>query len=139
MKKYLKYIVIAAIFFFILANPVLAADANLKVCEDSGVLKTFQMAGYVLYVVKIVVPLLLILFGIVDMVKVIISGDDGSLNKQVAVIIKRGIVAIIVFLIPSVVDALFSVVTNYSDVMEEYKDCYNCIMTPSDSSVCKAK
>lgn len=139
MKKYGKYIIIALIMFFAFSNVVYATDANLNLCQDEGILKTFQIGGYALYIVKIAVPILLMIFGMVDLLKAVIGSDDSLIKKQAGVLAKRAIAAIVVFLIPTLVDAIFSLITNYTEIMKDYEDCYNCLMEPNDSSVCKAK
>lgn len=139
MKKYIKYILITLIMFMVFSDVVYAADANLKLCEDAGIIKTFQIGGYALYIIKIFVPILLIIFTMIDLFKAVISGDDGALKKQIGSITKRAIAAVVIFLLPALVDAAFSVIDNYSDIMEEYKACYNCLIDPNDPDRCSAK
>lgn len=63
-------------------NIMLASVNNLdveKVNICSGTtLKAFQVIGYIIYIIKILVPIIIIVLGMIDFGKAALSGDDKS-------------------------------------------------------------
>lgn len=86
----------------------------------------WQVLGYVVVVIKIVIPLILIILGMVDLGKAVVSSDDKAINKAVSSLIKRFIAAVIVFFIPTIVSALFNAVTNIT-TNTDYNKCVQCV------------
>lgn len=105
---------------------------EIKFCEETGVLKTFQVVGYLLYIAKIVVPLLLIILGSIDFAKSVLSSDDNAPKENLMNFIKRIIIAIIIFLIPTILNFLLSLVNGASETFEdsEFTNCTTCLFDP---------
>lgn len=108
-------------------------------CEQDGVRKTFQIVGYILYVAKIIVPLLLIIMGTIDFAKATISSDDKAPKEAVATLIKRVLIAVIIFLIPTILNFLLSLVNGATETFTDSKftDCTDCLLDPFGD--CKAE
>lgn len=147
-KKYIFIIVILALFCFI-PNALASVNDNLlvaaneiqefKFCERSEVLKVMRVLGYVIYVAKIVVPLLLIIFGSLDFGKAVISSDDRAIKEAGGTLVRRFIAAIIVFLLPTILNLLLDLVYDIESVKEnpDFKKCTECIFNPNDAASCK--
>lgn len=93
-------------------------------CAETA--NVWQVLGYIVMIIKIVIPLLLIIMGMVDLGKAVISSDDKAINKSVTTLIKRFIAAVLVFFIPTIVSALFNAVTRLTD-NTDYNICVQCI------------
>lgn len=131
MKKLFKYSLYAAFVFFSCMNVVYAASAKLEFCKDEGIIKTFQIAGYALYLVKIIVPILLIIFAMIDLTRVVIGGNaPDDLKKSLQSLTKRVIAAVVVFMIPALVDFAFTIVDNIDDVKSDFEPCEKCLVDP---------
>ncbi len=102
-----------------------------SLCENSRVLKVFQVIGYIIFIAKIVIPLLLIIFGSIDFAKAIISSDDKMIKDAGMSLAKRFVAAIIVFFIPTILNLLLSLVYNIDDVRTQFLDCTTCLLEPS--------
>lgn len=63
-----------------------------------------KIVGYV----KIIVPILLILFGGVDFGKAVFSGDNDALKKATSSFAKRCMAAVAIFFLPTIIELLFS-------------------------------
>ena len=91
----------------------------LDTCENiSGVI------NYIKKLVKIMqlfVPILLIIWGSVDMFKGIVSGDEKKIAAGRTALIKRFGVAIAVFLVPAILEFVIKYVGGSSDWIE----CWN--------------
>lgn len=96
----------------------------------------WQIVGYVLMVFRIAIPILLIIFGMIDLGKAVIASKDDEIKKATTGLIKRGIAAVAVFLIPTIVSFLFSVVSGFSNVQNDFEVCKTCITNPGHESKC---
>ena len=97
----------------------------------------WQLVGRILLVFKIVIPLLLIIFGMIDLGKAVIASDEKAIKNATTSIIRRLIAAVVIFFIPAIVGAIFSLVKSFSDVENDYNLCKNCIVSPNTDNSCK--
>ena len=72
--------------------------------NESTSLKVFQVIGYLLIIIKIIVPLILIIMGSIDFAKAALSGDDKSTKEAAVQFSKRVLIGLIVFFIPTILD-----------------------------------
>lgn len=93
------------------------------------VLKTFScdeiapiigIAGFALKAIQYVAPVLLILWGSIDLVKSIIQGKEEDIKKSQKILIKRIISAVILFLLPMLVSTLLGLIG-----AKEWRVCWN--------------
>lgn len=108
----------------------------LTFCQESQ--PVWALVGKILVVFKIVIPLLLIVFGMIDLGKAVISSDEKAITKATNTLIKRLIAAVVIFFIPYIVGAVFSLIDNFKDDANEagYNVCRACVVKPY-SSDCK--
>ena len=101
-------------------------------CEEEGVQKTFQVIGYLLFVAKIIIPLILIILGSIDFAKATISSDEKAPKDAIMALARRIIIAIIIFLIPTILNFLLSLVNGASEAFNDsnFTDCTNCLFDP---------
>ena len=71
----------------------------LSFCSDSA--KLWKLIGRVMLVFKIVIPLLLIIFGMIDLGKAVIASDEKAIKAATNSIIRRLIAAVVIFFIPT--------------------------------------
>lgn len=104
--------------------------------EDSFCLKTsgmWQLAGYVLFAIKIIVPLIIIVLGIVDFTKSTISSDDKALNKALSSLVNRFILGVVVFFVPTIVSVVLGLVVEKNDDGTGIDACQVCLLKPNDA------
>lgn len=107
-----------------------------KACSKSGIVKTFQIIGYALYILKIAVPLLLLLIGSMDLGKAAIAGDDKAISNAVQVIVKRAIAGVVIFFIPLIISFVIGLVDS-ADNIKEFDCLSTCIGDPSNCKIPK--
>ena len=90
----------------------------------------WQVLGYVVMVFKIVIPLLLIIFGMVDLGKAVVSSDDKAISKAVSQLVRRFIAAVVLFFVPTIVSALFNALA-IVDENSDYNTCVQCVTNVS--------
>jgi len=95
-------------------------------CADTA--NIWQVLGYVVNVIKIVIPLILIILGMLDLGKAVVEDDDKAVNKAVTRLVKRFIAAVVMFFIPTIVSALFNALSlmNATD-QADYNICVQCV------------
>lgn len=99
----------------------LAKDTS-TACIDDSLLNIMRLVRLVIKVLQIAVPVGLILMGTIDMAKSVIAGDEKKIKEAQKPFIKRIVAAIIVFLIPYIVNvAINLVVSDASD----WRNCWN--------------
>ena len=109
-------------------------DINLDfgyICYKGNVPRTLQFLGIILYIIKVLVPFLIIIFGIIDIAKVLMSGKDEDMKKSATSLIKRIAIGAIIFFIPGIVNFILTQTGEYSAAIQQYQNCYNCILEPA--------
>ena len=99
------------------------------VCGDSGVVVPGPIVGVVSTIytlIKVAVPLLLIIFGMLDLGKAVISQKEDDIKKQQNVFIKRLIAAALVFFVFAIVQLLVNLV---DDSNTDLMGCVKQIIT----------
>lgn len=74
----------------------------------------------VLTVIQYVVPVILIVFGSVDLIKAVIAGKEDDIKKNQQTLFKRIIAAVIVFLVPLIVQVVMGLIGN-----DDWKACWD--------------
>lgn len=92
----------------------------------------WQLVGVVLLIFKIVIPILLIILGMIDLGKAVISSDDKAVSKAAKSLGMRIIAAVAIFFIPTVVSFVFTLIAAFnSDMKEDFNVCKTCITSPN--------
>ena len=101
----------------------------------------FQLLGTILIVFKIIIPILLIIFGMIDLGKAVIATDSKQVKESVNHFVKRCVVAVIIFFLPTIIGAIFGLVENFKDAKADYEVCRLCVVNPNgenaDHTGCK--
>jgi len=70
----------------------------------------FNVVSMIIMLIQVVVPILLIIWGMIDFAKAVIGGDEDKIKAGQKVFIKRLIAAILVFLVVTIVKLLIGLV-----------------------------
>lgn len=135
-------------------------NVNVPACENPDFVKVIFFAKLIFNVLKIVVPIGLIIMGMLDFSKSVTSNDENAQKKNLTLFIKRIIYAVLIFIVPWIVEVLIvnlgnltegvnftdclenadkkkikELEENYEDLKEEYKQ-NNCsdLDTDNDSN-----
>ena len=71
--------------------------------------KTQELLKTIINMIKIAVPVLLLVFGVIDFGSAIFAQEEGNIKKAQGKFIKRLIIAVIIFLIPSILNVILSI------------------------------
>lgn len=95
-----------------------------KVFEDDSanttLLSVIGIARRVVRVLQIAIPIILIIWGSIDMGKAIIEGKEDKIKEKQKPFFKRIVTAVLVFLIPWIVDVVIGLVGS-----DDWKECWN--------------
>lgn len=125
-------------------NFVLASVNNLNIEEinicssENTTLKVFQVIGYILFILKILVPIIIIVLGVIEFGKAALSGDEEANTTSFKTLMMRIITGVTIFFIPTILDFALSLVQGTKDAASKYDGCTTCMLDPF-SEDCKPK
>ena len=79
----------------------------------------------IITVIKIAIPVLLIIFGMIDFLKAVTASKEDEIKKGQQTFIKRLIAAVIVFFVIQIVQLVISFASNSDD---NIVSCFNCFV-----------
>ena len=94
--------------------------------------KVWQIVGYGLLILKIVIPIILIVLGVIDFGKAAISSDEKMIKNAAVTFLKRVIAGVAIFFIPTIIDVVFEFIGGFTSNMQtDYQNCINCLTSPN--------
>ena len=93
----------------------------------------WQVVGIVMLIFKIVIPILLIIWGMLDLGKAVIAAKDDEIKKSVKSLAMRAVAAVVVFFIPTIVGLVMGLISDFKNTAkDDWKVCRICITDPHD-------
>lgn len=128
-KKILLFVMVLGLIV-LCAEPVFAYD--IASCESSikGALideKIPNIVSTIITVIKIVVPVLLVIMGMLDLMKGVTAGKEDEMKKAQGLFIKRLISGALVFLVVTIVQLIISFVADEED-KPNISTCSKCFI-----------
>lgn len=97
-------------------------NLNLNACENPDILRVIYFGKLIIDIVKIVVPIGLIILGMVDFSKSVTTSDEGAQKKNMKLLGKRIVFAVLVFAVPWIVETLMVSLGNLTEGVN-FTDC----------------
>lgn len=91
---------------------------------DCLIRPTIYLVKTIYNIIKILVPAGIVLFGMIELVKAIMSKDDGAIKKSQSALISKVIAGVIVFFIFIVVDLALSILENNNVDVGDWLSCW---------------
>jgi len=105
-----------------------------------GLSPVLILIGHALNIFKLCLPLILIVLGIVDIGKAVISSKSEDVKKNMKNFFKKVLVCALVFFIPTVGMVVFGFIEDFTEIREnsglDFDVCYNCLFD-SGGEICK--
>ena len=79
----------------------------------------------IVQLIWIIVPILLVVFGLMDLAKAVMAQKEDEIKKGQQTLIKRAVAAIIVFLVIPIVQIIINYVSGNDDTVVS---CFNCFI-----------
>lgn len=94
----------------------------------------WKFIGEFLLVLKILIPIIIIVLGIIDFGKSAISNDEKAMRNSSMKLFKKILAGILIFFIPVIIKIVFSMVGFVSkDMQKDYMNCIDCLTSPNKS------
>ena len=90
----------------------------------------WQIVGYALFVLKVLIPVVIIIFGIIDLVKALTANKDDAINSAAKSILMRVIVGIVIFFVPTIIRTVLRLVNEASPYLSKASACEECLLGP---------
>lgn len=101
----------------------------------------FNLVHYVILIIQIVVPILLIIWGMLDFAKGLTKGKDEDIKAGQKTFISRLIVAVVVFLVVTIVNLMVGIVASVNPDNTPDKgtmaNCVACFTQGANGKDCK--
>lgn len=132
-KKNLYMIIALVVLLSIPSVAYAVTSAKLPFCDYGGVRRTFMIVGIIINIVKIVVPLIIVITGMIAFAKPILSGKTEDLTANAMILLKKFIAGVIIFYIPTILDFAFSLNPEYDKT--SYYACTECMNNPDNCTI----
>lgn len=94
-----------------------------EICDGLG--PVLRIVGIVIWGIKVVVPIILIVVGMMDLAKAVTEKSDDKIKEAQNKLVKKAIAAVLVFLVITIVGLLMKLIGDQS-----YTQCVECINNP---------
>ncbi len=121
---------------FILVTPIAYADTA-GFCSFNEIRRILKIIGWIILLIKIAVPLLLIIYTMLDLIKAMTAKDEIEYKKMPKIILKRVIAVILVFLVPTFINIVLNIADD-GKINDSASACKACINSPSNCKVTKS-
>lgn len=111
-------------------------DEVFSFCDQEGVLKALKVLSVLIMIAKIAVPIILIVVGSIDYGKAMMSDNQDAIEKTTQSLIKKVIVGLIIFLVPTIVNAVISSSQSAQDKADASGEFIKCAMCFAGDSSC---
>lgn len=81
-------------------------------CEDLRDTETYKWIKDIFFLIQIIVPIMLLVLGSIDFIKAVAAQKDDDMKKTQSTFIKRLIIAVAIFLMPAILNLIFSFLTD---------------------------
>ena len=138
MKKRMSFIIFTIMLFCFISNVFAVDIAGCGIISGAKIdVKIANTVANVILVIQIAVPIVLVIFGMLDLFKGITAQKEDEIKKGQQIFIKRLLSAAVVFFVIAIVKLLISLVadSNGNGIM----DCANCFLKGANttSGACK--
>ena len=124
MKNKIKYIItfvfLALISFPVSAKPTYVTCGPIKELPK----KVLELSNTIVNVLQILVPIILVIFGMIDMIKAISSQKEDEMKKAQGVLVKRLILGALVYFVIFIVKLLLSAIGGNTDGIWRCVQCF---------------
>lgn len=107
-----------------LNSELVGEEKTTKSCKELLGDDIIEKIQEIVNIIRIMVPILLIVFGIIDFGKAIFVSDENEMKKSQSRFIRRLIVAIGFFLVPSILSILLNIAHNVWDVIPSAENAF---------------
>lgn len=94
----------------------------MKICENPDILRVIFFGKEIIDIVKIIVPIALIILGMIDFAKAVVSNDEKANKKSITLFFKKVLNAVLIFIVPWIVEFVIETLGDLTDGVN-FTDC----------------
>ena len=94
----------------------------------------FTTLGWVFFILKILIPIILIVFGSIDFAKAVLSSKDDEIKKSAKTLVMRAIAGVIIFFVPTLLDFIVELLGEDDLYNGTFATCTHCMLEPTDDA-----
>ena len=130
-KKVFIFVLLILIAVFSLTTVYAKETANVgdNICKEVESIRVLKTAGAIITIFKFMAPVIIIIYSTFKFAKSITSQEGKEYTKAIRDLIFRVVAGIMLFFLPTIVNAVLSFTNYYSDT----NDCYKCLF---DTAAC---
>ena len=98
-------------------------------CDEEEAIKALKAVGYLLFIAKIMVPLIIVGIGTWDLVKAV-QDPDKALSKSVKALLIRVALGVLIFFIPRIVYVVLDGAEKFGVMSSESANCRKALLDP---------
>ena len=103
-------------------------------CSDT--VSMWKFIGEIIYIIRIVIPVIIILLGTLDLGKAVMAGEDKKIKEAQKTFIKRIIYGVAIFFIFTIVEVIFGLLGVETEKGDS-KICWDCATKPHSAECTK--
>lgn len=105
----------------------------------TGLRSTFVFIGHLIRLAKILIPIIVIIFGTLDFFKAVTGAKDDEIKKAFKAIMVRIAAGVLIFLLPGLVQFFFNMLNEWSNYKVDVCCCTECLLNSScDTNSCNS-
>lgn len=109
------------------------SDVTDTFCKDTY--QIWRLVGRIIKIIQLVIPALLVLWGLLDLGKATLSGDEKERKEALSTLLKRFLYGLAVFFVIAIVKGVVHVVNKDDEGIKS--TCWSCVEKPDDTNKCK--
>lgn len=94
----------------------------------------FTTLGWVFFILKILIPIILIVFGSIDFAKAVLSSKDDEIKKSAKTLVMRAIAGVIIFFVPTLLNFIVELLGEDDLYNGTFATCTHCMLEPTDDA-----
>lgn len=98
-------------------------------CSEKEVVQAIHTVGYLLFIAKMIVPFIIIIFGIIDLTKGILDPDK-IVKTSVKSLCYRLAIGLLVFFAPTLIDVVLDMAQDISVISQDSEPCRKALLDP---------
>ena len=96
-----------------------------NICEQPGTQSALNVVSWLILILKMFIPLIIVVFGSIDMYKAVITGEADGMTKAAKSLGYRMVLGIFIFFLPTLVKTFIGYL-----LPEDYSTCAHCLFQP---------
>jgi len=110
---------------------IIDAYVGENICAEESVQRVLKLVGYIVIIIKVLVPLILIVMGTIDLFKATVGKDSKDLTKNLKTLMMRVALGVFIFFIPNLVNWTFDMF-NENLGGDTANACVTCVLDPGN-------